>query len=177
MKYPSPLKIHTARLSRQTSNSAYVKPTPCIRVSSKYHNECSYSRPFLLSNNSSYSIPSWDFLVVRSSLQHQSASPKELIRRKKLTSIRILNDSLWNSAFIRHRDILRLLITTSGAKTSTIIHSPLQSITIPPKNIVSVLTVAGVVPLTEIKWLRAVCGPICFVVELGCIPDDLILLE
>jgi hypothetical protein len=69
-----------------------------------------------------------------------------------------------------------LLLQASASRTHTalsIIHSLLERVVFPAKDVVAVLAVTCVVAGAEVEWLRAVGGPVGLIVELAGVPDDL----
>jgi len=88
-------------------------------------------------------------------------------------SISILDNRLLDRALIRNGDILSFLVAARGAKAPIVIHSSLESIAFPTKDVVAVLAVPSVVSSAEIEGLGAVCWPVRFVVEFCGVPDDL----
>lgn len=86
----------------------------------------------------------------------------------------ILTHTIRNNAFIPICRLLRLQSPTVCSHAALgIIHGLLQRVVFPPKHVVAVLSVSRVVTHAEDKWLRAVGGPIGFVVEFTRVPDDL----
>lgn len=71
-------------------------------------------------------------------------------------------------------DGLVLEVLALGTEASRRIHTLLELIVLPAKDIVAVLTKASVVTVAEIEGLRAVGGPEALVVERSGIPDDLV---
>ena len=70
--------------------------------------------------------------------------------------------------------LLRLQTTTVGAHAALgIIHGLLKRVVLPAEDVVAMLAVAGVIASGEVEGLRAVGGPVSFVVEFGCVPDNL----
>jgi hypothetical protein len=89
-------------------------------------------------------------------------------------TIRILIHTSLDNALVAR--IRLLLLQASASRTHTalsIIHSLLERVVFPPKDVVPVLAVTRVVAGAEVEWLRAVCGPIGLVVELAGVPDNL----
>jgi hypothetical protein len=54
------------------------------------------------------------------------------------------------------------------------VHGFLERVSLPAEDVINVSSVALAVASAPNKWLRAVHGPVGFVVELSCIPESLI---
>jgi hypothetical protein len=96
-------------------------------------------------------------------------------RRGRLTSISILNNGLPDSTLIGNVDFLGLEVTASSAEAAGGVHCLLEGIALPAKYVIAVLTIAGVISGAKIKGLGAILWPVGLVVELGGVPDDLVL--
>lgn len=94
------------------------------------------------------------------------------IRNLGNPAVNVLLHSLRDRTFIRIGERLRLQGLASSAK-AICVHCLLENITFPSKDVISMLTVSGSVALAEGKRLRAICWPVCFVVECRRVPDDL----
>jgi hypothetical protein len=91
-----------------------------------------------------------------------------------LTSILVLFHDFLDRALFRRLNVLvahRLALCAHAVRG---IHPNLQLITLPAKDIISVLPEASVVSVAEVKWLRAVGRPQALVVEGRCIPHNFV---
>ena len=91
----------------------------------------------------------------------------------KLTPIDVFDDRLINDALLGSADVLRPLLTALRAEAPSIVHSPLQSIALPAKHVIAVLSVAGRVSGAEYEGLGAILGPVIGIIKRGRVPDDL----
>ena len=87
------------------------------------------------------------------------------MRCYELTSVDIFIHRLSNRTLLRNRNVLGLLIAADGAEASIGIHGSLESIALPAKDVVRVLSVSGVVSRAQHKGLGAIRGPLRLVVE------------
>lgn len=71
-------------------------------------------------------------------------------------------------------DDLVLQVLALGTHAARSIHTLLELIILPAKDVISVLTVAGVVAVAEVEWLGSVRGPLALVVEGSGVPDNLV---
>lgn len=92
-----------------------------------------------------------------------------------LTAFRVLMNKRLNAAGLGLIDGLRLQAPTPGAHAAGSIHSLLQRVTLPAKNIVGVLAKTSRVSHAQDEWLTAVGRPLRLVVELRGVPDDLMI--
>jgi hypothetical protein len=85
-----------------------------------------------------------------------------------------LMHTVGNKTFVPISRLLRLQATAVGTHTALgIVHSLLERVVLPAENVVSVLSITGVISSRKDERLRAVGGPLGFVVELAGIPDNL----
>jgi len=89
-------------------------------------------------------------------------------------SIQILLDNIPHAAGLGLVDCLRLHLLAAGTEAARRIHTLLKSITLPAKDVIGVLAVAGIVTVAEVEGLGAVGGPLLLVVEGGGVPDNLV---
>jgi hypothetical protein len=54
------------------------------------------------------------------------------------------------------------------------VHPNLQFISLPAKDVIGMLSEAGIVAVAEVERLRAVCGPNALIIEWGCVPYHLV---
>lgn len=92
----------------------------------------------------------------------------------RLTSVLIFADNLPDRARLCFVDFLNVgLATLASTKAARGIHCALETVILPSEDVISVLPISGIVACAQDKWLS--CGwPICFVVELGGIPNDFV---
>src|SRR5438132_6426613 len=98
---------------------------------------------------------------------------RKLIKAKGVThtAFPLLVDTLWHFAFGGLLVCQHLEVRARCAGASRI-HGSLQRIPLPTKDVVAVLPVSRVVTSAEIQRFL-ISRPISFVVESGCVPDDL----
>ena len=83
-------------------------------------------------------------------------------------------NAVLHSALIPIGRLLCLQAATVGTHAALgIIHSLLERVVLPTKDVVTMLAVPRVVTCAEDEGLRAIGGPISFVVKLAGVPDDL----
>ena len=90
-----------------------------------------------------------------------------------LTPIDIFDDRLINDTLLGSADVLGPLLTALRAEAPSIVHGPLQSIALPAKHVITVLSVAGRVSSAEDEGLGAILGPVIGIIKRGRIPDNL----
>ena len=89
----------------------------------------------------------------------------------KLTSFLIFADNLFDGTSFGFVDLLNIcLATLASTKAARGIHRALETVILPAEDVISVLTISGVVTCAQDKWLSS-CRPVCLIVELGGIPD------
>jgi hypothetical protein len=110
-------------------------------------------------------------LAALNSLEH-----RHTLHTRKLChpAIMLLVDTVLHNTLVADSRLLRLQATTVSPHAAlSIVHSLLQRVVLPAEDVVAVLAVARVVSRGEVEGLRAVGGPVGFVVEFGCVPYDL----
>jgi hypothetical protein len=98
-------------------------------------------------------------------------------RKFSQPAIGVLVDSPRHLARIASVGLLSLKAPAVGTHAALcIVHSLLQRIVLPAEHVIAVLAETSGVACAENEGLRTVGGPVCFVVELRSVPDNLQLL-
>lgn len=111
--------------------------------------------------------------AVQTALQEVSDYHISSSGRGSLTSIGVLQHRVLDGTLVRRRRRLDLHAVARRCTKTAAVHEFLESIALPPKDIVGVLGIARLVAVAQNKGLRAVGGPLAFVVERRCVPDNL----
>lgn len=85
----------------------------------------------------------------------------------------ILLHNRLNSTLLRIVNLQLLQTSTASTHTPRSIHRLLQTIILPPKDIISMLSQASWITGAENERLRAIRGPLGLVVEASGVPDNL----
>lgn len=86
----------------------------------------------------------------------------------------VLLDNRLDAALLGLVNGLRLHVLALGAHAARCIHTLLESIALPPEDVISVLAIAGVIAIAEVEGLGAIRGPLSLVVERSGVPDNLV---
>lgn len=95
-------------------------------------------------------------------------------RKSSQPAVMFLMHTVRYNTFVAISRLLCLQATAVGTHTALgVIHSLLKRVVLPAEDVVSMLSISGVVSSRKDERLRAIGGPLSFVVEFASIPDDL----
>jgi glucose uptake protein GlcU len=95
-------------------------------------------------------------------------------REIRQPAIMLLMHTVGYNTFVAISRLLRLQATAVRTHAALgVIHSLLKRVVLPAEDVVSMLSISSVVSSRKDERLRAIGGPLSFVVELASVPDDL----
>ena len=95
-------------------------------------------------------------------------------RKSSQPAVMFLMHTVGYNTFVAISRLLCLQATTVGTHAAlSVIHSLLKRVILPAEDVVSMLSISSVVSSRKDERLRAIGGPLNFVVEFAGVPDDL----